>query len=216
MLRLVPLVLLAACSAPLVDADTSEPRIYYVAPSGDDGATGLDAPNAFRTLSHAVDVLEPGDTLFILPGTYTEQIVIEGFGHADRATKIMGINGLPVLSGGGATAPGIACWGCRNVEITCLELRDFDGPGITVAGSETVTLRDIVISDVSGTGVEVSSSDDIVVEWLELARIGESAIVVRDVHGIRVANNRASGVGAEPYVFDDTNVDAERNEVVGG
>lgn len=207
---------IAACAAPHDTATDREPVTYFVAPSGDDAATGLDAPGAFRTIGHAVSVLAPGDTLFILPGTYAEQIVLEGFGEPDAVTTIMGINGLPILDGSGALAPGIACWGCSNVEISCLDLRGFDGAGISISGSETVTLRDIVVSGVSGSAVEVRSSSDLVVEWFEMAGVGRSAILLSDVDGARIANNRVSDVGGEPYVLDGDDISAERNDVVGG
>jgi hypothetical protein len=43
---------------------------YYVSPSGSDRNSGLSEKLAFATLQHAVSVLNPGDTLLALSGTY--------------------------------------------------------------------------------------------------------------------------------------------------
>src|SRR5437868_366052 len=46
---------------------------YYVAPSGSDSSAGTLA-NPFRTITHGVSVLAPGDTLNIRGGTYVETL----------------------------------------------------------------------------------------------------------------------------------------------
>ena len=44
---------------------------YYMSPSGDDGASGKTADQAWKTFSKALPALEPGDTLILGDGTYT-------------------------------------------------------------------------------------------------------------------------------------------------
>ena len=44
---------------------------YYVSPQGDDGNDGVSAGAPWRTFAHAWEVLQPGDTLLLLDGTYT-------------------------------------------------------------------------------------------------------------------------------------------------
>jgi hypothetical protein len=46
-------------------------HIYYVSPQGDDAASGLSARVPFRTLQHAAELTQPGDTVLLLDGTYT-------------------------------------------------------------------------------------------------------------------------------------------------
>jgi parallel beta helix pectate lyase-like protein/uncharacterized protein DUF1565 len=46
------------------------PRVYYVAPAGADSAAG-GSSTPFRTIQHAADVAEPGDTVLVRPGGYT-------------------------------------------------------------------------------------------------------------------------------------------------
>ncbi len=44
---------------------------YYVSASGNDRHTGLSAEQAFKTLQKAADLTNPGDTVLIMNGTYT-------------------------------------------------------------------------------------------------------------------------------------------------
>ncbi|MFN8469836.1 MAG: right-handed parallel beta-helix repeat-containing protein [Caldilineaceae bacterium] len=47
---------------------------YYIAPQGDDANAGTSAGTPWRTFAHAWDILQPGDTLVLLDGTYTAAI----------------------------------------------------------------------------------------------------------------------------------------------
>ena len=44
---------------------------YFVSEKGSDRASGLSLRTPFRTLQHAADLTAPGDTVFVLNGTYT-------------------------------------------------------------------------------------------------------------------------------------------------
>ncbi|MBU4212569.1 MAG: right-handed parallel beta-helix repeat-containing protein [Kiritimatiellae bacterium] len=46
--------------------------VYHVAVTGNDGNSGLSASNAFRTLGHALGVVQPGDTILLYTGRYYE------------------------------------------------------------------------------------------------------------------------------------------------
>lgn len=60
-------MLLALC-APMICGATN----YYVSTSGNNSNNGLSTGNAFKTVEYGVRQLSAGDTLFIMPGTYTE------------------------------------------------------------------------------------------------------------------------------------------------
>ena len=45
---------------------------YYVAGTGNDANNGLSRDAAFRTLQHAADLTQPGDTVLVMSGTYTK------------------------------------------------------------------------------------------------------------------------------------------------
>ncbi len=76
-----------------------EANIFYVKPDGDDAADGLSTERAWRTLAHGVENLNPGDTLYLEPGTYegdlslaagapdSELVYLRGRGTGDVVVK---------------------------------------------------------------------------------------------------------------------------------
>lgn len=65
---LIVFILLAAGALPLKAANS-----YYVnGATGNDGNSGLSAAAAFKTLDHAASIVNPGDTVLIAGGTYTD------------------------------------------------------------------------------------------------------------------------------------------------
>ena len=60
---------IATCAAGLCLAGISSATTYYVAPGGNDAASGSSfAP--WATLQHAVETIAPGDTILVRSGTY--------------------------------------------------------------------------------------------------------------------------------------------------
>jgi hypothetical protein len=66
-----------ACAAVLFLASGgAQAADYFVSPAGDDAHNGsIDHP--FRTVSHAVSVMKPGDTCYIREGRYHEHVVLD-------------------------------------------------------------------------------------------------------------------------------------------
>ncbi|MEH2160057.1 MAG: right-handed parallel beta-helix repeat-containing protein [Nostoc sp.] len=54
----------------LISAKTA-PKTYYVSGNGDDKNSGVSTSSAFRTIQRAVDITNPGDTVLIMNGVYT-------------------------------------------------------------------------------------------------------------------------------------------------
>ena len=52
-------------------------NIFYVSANGNDKADGLSVSNAWNTLSRAASNLRAGDTLYILPGRYEEELELK-------------------------------------------------------------------------------------------------------------------------------------------
>jgi Right handed beta helix region len=46
-------------------------KTYYVSATGSDSADGLSTSTAFLTIQHAADLTAPGDTVYVMNGTYT-------------------------------------------------------------------------------------------------------------------------------------------------
>jgi hypothetical protein len=65
-----------ACTVTMTGNETATaayaaPKTYYVSGTGNDSNDGLSQQTAFLTIQHAADLTEPGDTVYVMNGTYT-------------------------------------------------------------------------------------------------------------------------------------------------
>jgi tetratricopeptide (TPR) repeat protein len=65
-------------------AKAVEPRVYHVAPGGNDGNSGLKRDQALRTVNRAASLVGPGDTVMIANGEYNETVRIRATGTRER------------------------------------------------------------------------------------------------------------------------------------
>ena len=78
---------------------TAHAITVYVSLSGSDNAQGIvTAP--WRTIQHGVDMLKPGDTLLIGPGTYQERIEMKQGGTEQAPITIAALPGAHVIVSG--------------------------------------------------------------------------------------------------------------------
>ena len=103
-------------------------RDLYVSPSGSNTASGLSRAAAFQTLHHAFSQLQPGDTLWMGGGTYTESADVNNSGTASNWITIAALPGeKPILSLRDDNA--LKFNGSSYVELRGLELDgNQDGP----------------------------------------------------------------------------------------
>ena len=69
------------------------PRVYYVAPNGNDGHSGLRRDEALRTVSCAASRVGPGDTVKIAGGEYAETVRIRAAGTKERPITFRSVPG---------------------------------------------------------------------------------------------------------------------------
>ena len=50
-------------------------KTYYISPTGSDSNTGIDQSHPIATFNHAWELLCPGDTLYVMDGTYYQSII---------------------------------------------------------------------------------------------------------------------------------------------
>lgn len=65
-------------------AQPAAPKVYHVAPDGDDANDGLTRETAFRTINRAAAKVGPGDTVMIASGDYNETLRVRAAGTKDR------------------------------------------------------------------------------------------------------------------------------------
>lgn len=63
---------------------------YYVNPNGNDMNDGLSSSTPFKTIRHALEVAEAGDTIFLMDGVYMEDIKSIKDGYANAPITITG------------------------------------------------------------------------------------------------------------------------------
>jgi hypothetical protein len=71
----------------------AEPRVYYVAPDGNDDNDGLSREKAFRTICRAADHVGPGDKVLIAAGDYPENVRIRAAGTPERPITFRCVTG---------------------------------------------------------------------------------------------------------------------------
>jgi hypothetical protein len=74
-------------------ADQRMAHLWVDAINGDDGADGLTAGTAFRTIQRAADVAGPGTTVHIMPGVYRETVWPAMDGRASEPTLYLAEDG---------------------------------------------------------------------------------------------------------------------------
>lgn len=75
---------------------------YYASPTGNDANNGLSS-GAPKTLNGGYAACNPGDTLFLLPGTYSQKFVMNRNGSSGLPITVtsLDLNNKAVISGGG-------------------------------------------------------------------------------------------------------------------
>ncbi|WP_051859682.1 right-handed parallel beta-helix repeat-containing protein [Streptomyces xanthophaeus] len=138
---------LLASSAPLglatVGAGTAHAaaRTYFVSPSGNDSNAGTSTQAPFRTLQKAADSVEPGDTVSIMNGTYSERSESSNV----LTIKRSGLPGAPItFTAHPGHHPvihpvkawnGISVYGASYISIKNLEVKG-NNAALTLAGAE--------------------------------------------------------------------------------
>src|SRR5688572_13789995 len=76
-LRCITYVLLLICT--LLSVQVLEAATYYVSPSGSDSNSGTQG-QPFRNIQAAANLVNPGDTVLVSPGTYPASVSAGSYG----------------------------------------------------------------------------------------------------------------------------------------
>jgi hypothetical protein len=106
----------ARCAAAGVSRDAD--IIVHVTRNGNDANNGRTRATAFGSMQHAVDALQPGQTLVIGPGEYFGAVVVDHLGSMDTDTVIRAeIPGTVILRGDVPAPTFQPVSGCRRVYV---------------------------------------------------------------------------------------------------
>jgi len=195
------MVLLAACAGTTSGGAAPPPppagSSFYVSPSGSDASDGSQA-SPWKTIQHAANVVQPGDTVHVLPGTYAES--------PDSKTNGTSVSPITFVSdtswGAKVTGDGNSNWGFR-VDGDYTTLQGFDITNVNSSGHlgvETEGNYDRVVSnhihnvDPNGGldglgGAGIVNGGDITKGYLDVIGnvvndIGDLSVPWYQVHGI--------------------------------
>jgi parallel beta-helix repeat protein len=124
----VSLVVAAGASA------TVAATTLWVSVGGSDG-NSCTQPAPCRTISHAVSVANPGDTVIVEPGTYTEDVVVA------KSLTISGEAGAVVDATGQVNCFDVSGPGASGTVLEGFTVENAIGEGILVESTSTVTVQ---------------------------------------------------------------------------
>ena len=155
---------------------------YYVAPSGNDGGTGLSDQAAWKTLQHASDMVQAGDTVVVRAGNYVGFDVRDKDGTATQRITFKADPNVLINVRNNKTNDGINIEGVDYVTID-----GFNVNGIGRTGIRTVTNTGVTIinchCDANGTwGILTGFSNNLLIQNNVCSHSGTQ-------HGIYVSNS---------------------------
>ena len=212
-------------------------HLYHVAPVGDDQAEGSrELP--WRDLAGALCRLQPGDRLYILPGTYSGPFAVGSDcqdGTADRPIEVYASDDSTLVAGPDPSQPVLAVakawWRFEGVELSG---GSPIAPSILfAAGARHVTVVAAHLYGSGGDGIQIRpGSEDILIQSSHLHHLGlaarrgagarapvsGSAAAVRIFPGtkaIRLEDNQLHNVWGEPVRIVARGVPGQRRRTAG-
>jgi parallel beta-helix repeat protein len=157
---------------------TPGPVTLYVRPSGNDDETGTTPERALRTVLRAAQLVAPGTTVIVAPGTYGGRIQIENIDTTDATPIQLIANPAGDLTG---DEPGEVVIDAQG-----------EGAAVRIASTPFVTLDGFVITGAATTGIRVlGSSTNTVIRNCVINNNNDSAdgIIVQNSSDVLIFNN---------------------------
>ena len=171
---------------------------YYVAPTGSDSNSGLSRISPWKTIQHAANTLQPGDSAIVTAGTYAERINLSRSGKSGAPLTLEADGSANVVTRGfDIRASFVQVVG---FEITT-QANDSDGYGVYLSGTGMtgVTVRDNIIHDLCREGIyfEPQVGNNILIQGNLIYRSAMAGIMV-DGAGATIDGNEIWGTQEYP------------------
>lgn len=137
---------------------------FYVSNTGDDNYTGLSINNAFETLQHASDIVQAGDSVLVLAGTYVG-FYLETSGTADDRIVFLAEEGVIINEPNETTDDGINLEGASYVNIEGFYVQGVPRAGIRSVINEGVIIRNNYCTGCGYWGILTGFSENILIEY---------------------------------------------------
>src|SRR3990167_7562787 len=169
-------------------------KIIYVSPQGIDDQTGDAEDKALKTIQKAVDIAQPGESVYLLPGVYRQDVISKRSGFIDRPITIKGTKEAIVKGGGKA----------RIFEINhdYISLEEFTIDGLHGDASSVKGYRDKLIYVIGKTARKGVTGLKIISMSIKNAG-GECVRLRYFAQKNEIANNTIGPCGAFDFKFND-------------
>lgn len=190
--------------------------VRFVSPAGDDARDGRTPSTAWRTIAKAAAATLPGDTVYVMPGTFAEVVTISLRGTADKPIdfKTHG-RGEVVIDGNGRGEPGVALVNATHLSLHGFIFRNFANAAVSVRNSDRVTLVENVFDNAR---LSLSGSQNVTIENNTFLRVNRAIDAATAGGQLILRNNLFGKIAAEPIALDHASRRAlisERNAFAG-
>lgn len=175
--------------------------IYYVSPAGSDSNPGSQS-RPWRTIQKAADRLAAGDTVYIMAGTYSEQVSPQNSGSPGSPIVYAASPGAAVTIDGASVV--VPEWtglfnivGKHDIRVSGLRVinagPNLHNPGILVEDSSDIIIENNTVFHTRDSGIAVWNSQNVVVDHNEVEDACTSgyneSISIGGSDGFEVKNN---------------------------
>ena len=172
------------------------PNIFYVSPDGDDQADGLAMTTAWKTLGRAVQKRRAGDTIYLEPGVYNNDLNIQAQGQAGSPIYLRGRGTGPVFIDG-------------NVKLTessrvTFERLHFRKP-VNIEKASDVTFDNCEFTS-AGTSLTATAVRGLTVSHCAFTGFQQAAIALNDCSQVDLRGNLYDNAHGAALSLTDTEV----------
>src|SRR5438067_4596443 len=177
-------------------AGTAVAADYWVKNGGNDAAPGLSPATAWATLGHAAAVVNPGDTVHVLDGSY-QGFDLRRSGTAGNPITFLAQSPSTLITADNPDTPdGINVEDAAHIVLDGFTVNDRTRAGVRVAVSQFVTVRNCHTGNNGRWGIFSGFADDFTIE-------NNEAHHSQAEHGIYVSNSGDRPVIRRNVVHDN-------------
>jgi parallel beta-helix repeat protein len=144
-------------------------RIFYVGLKGNDQAEGTSVNKAWKTLLKAASELIAGDTLYLLPGNYKENLILRASGNREKPIAIRAferqnveVDSIEILGG--------------HVVLEGLTVSKANKDGIKVKAPHII-LKNCTVHGAKGSGISTTQAPNLEVSYCTIADNGKGLVL---------------------------------------